>query len=54
MRNTERQEDQFLLKEKKSAMDGVTQWIECQPVSQRVAGSIPSQGTCLGCKPGPQ
>ena len=23
-------------------------------VKQRVAGSIPSQGTCLGCGPGPQ
>ena len=33
---------------------GVAQWIGCQPVNQRVAGSIPSQGTCLGCEPGPQ
>ena len=32
---------------------GVAQWIECQPVNQRVAGSIPSQGTCLNCGPGP-
>ena len=32
----------------------MAQWVECQPVSQRVAGSIPSQGTCLGCGPGPQ
>ena len=31
------------------ALAGVTQRIECQPVNQRVAGSIPSQGTCLGC-----
>ena len=23
-------------------------------VNQRVTGSIPSQGTCLGCEPGPQ
>ena len=23
-------------------------------LSQRVIGSIPSQGTCLGCRPGPQ
>ena len=30
------------------------QWIECRPVNQRVAGSIPSWGTCLGCGPGPQ
>ena len=33
---------------------GVAQWIECRPVNQRVAGSIPSQGTCLGFRPGPQ
>ena len=32
----------------------VAQWIECWPANQRVAGSIPSQGTCLGCGPGPQ
>ena len=29
------------------ALAGVAQWIECQPVNQRVAGLIPSQGTCL-------
>ena len=28
--------------------------VECQPVNQRVVGLIPSQGTCLGCRPGPQ
>ena len=33
---------------------GVAQWIEHQTAMQRVAGSIPSQGTCLGCRPGPQ
>ena len=33
---------------------GVAQWIECWPVNQRVACSILSQGTCLGCRPGPQ
>ena len=38
----------------KLALAGVAQWIECWPVNQRVAGSIPSQGTCLGCEPGPQ
>ena len=37
-----------------TALVGVAQWIECGPVNQRVAGSIPSQGTCLGCGPGPQ
>ena len=30
------------------------QWIECQSVNQRGAGSIPSQGTFLGFGPGPQ
>ena len=38
----------------KLALAGVAQWIECQPMNQRVPGSIPSQGTCLGCGPGPQ
>ena len=32
----------------------VVQWIEPQPANQRVAGSMPSQGTRLGCRPGPQ
>ena len=36
------------------ALAGVAQWTECQPGNQRVAGSIPSQGTRLGCRPGPQ
>ena len=31
----------------------MARWIECQTVKQRVTGSIPSQGTCLGCRPGP-
>ena len=42
------------LKSAFSALAGVTQWIEHQPVNQRVASSIPSQGSCLGCGPGPQ
>ena len=33
---------------------GVSQWIERRPVNQRVTVLIPSQGTCLGCGPGPQ
>ena len=37
----------------KKALAGVAQWIECRPVNQRVAGWIPSQGTCLGCGLGP-
>ena len=38
----------------KVALAGAAQWIECQPENQRVAGLIPSQGTCLGCWPGAQ
>ena len=30
---------------------GVAQRIECWPANQKVAGSIYSQGTCLGCRP---
>ena len=36
-----------------SALAGVAQWIECRPVNQKGTGSIPSQGTCLACRPGP-
>ena len=32
---------------------GVAQWIERQPVNQKVTSLIPSQGTGLGCGPGP-
>ena len=35
------------------ALADVTQWIECQPVKQGVTGSIPRQGTGLGCGRGP-
>ena len=35
------------------ALPSVAQWIECLTVNQRVAGSIPSQGTYLGCGPIP-
>ena len=48
MRESDRQNSEH------SALAGVAQWIECQLVNQRVAGSIPSQRTCLGCRPGPQ
>ena len=41
-------------KECTAALDGVAQWTECWTANQRVAGSIPSQGTCLGCGPGAQ
>ena len=33
---------------------GVAQWIEYWPENQRVAGSIPHQGTFLCCEPGAQ
>ena len=36
------------------ALAGVAQWNECRPLNQGVAGLIPSQGTCLGCRPVPQ
>ena len=35
------------------ALAGVAQWIECWPVNQKVSVSIPSQGTCLDCRPHP-
>ena len=41
-------------KKRNKALAGVAQWFECQPADQKVAGSIPNQGTCLGCRPGPQ
>ena len=28
----------------------VAQWIECRLVNQNATGSIPGQGTCLGCR----
>ena len=36
------------------ALASVAPWIERWPVNQRVTGSIPGQGTHLGCEPGPQ
>ena len=38
---------------KTEALAGTGQWIELQTVNHRVASSIPSQGTCLGCWPAP-
>ena len=37
-----------------TSLTGVAQWIERGTVKQRVTGLTPSQGTCLGCGPGPQ
>ena len=36
------------------ALAVVAQWVERQHANQKVSSSIPSQGTCLGCQPGPQ
>ena len=36
------------------ALAGVAQWVEHWPVNTKVTGSIPGQGTSLGCVPGPQ
>ena len=44
----------ILVVKRKVVLFGVAQWIECWPENQRVTGSIPNQGTCLGCGPGPQ
>ena len=35
------------------AMTGVAQWVGRWPANQKVTSSIPTQGTCLGCGPGP-
>ena len=42
-----------LLKQIIIALADVALWTECQSVNQRVTGLIPSQGTYLGCQPGP-
>lgn len=31
------------------ALAAVIQWVECQPMNRKVAGSISCEGTCLGC-----
>ena len=36
------------------ALAGVAQWIERWPVKCKAASLIPSEGTRLGCRPGPQ
>ena len=43
----------LLIKNPFSVLAGVAQWIEHWPVNQRVASSIPSQGTYLGFGPAP-
>ena len=44
----------IIMKKDIGALTAVAQWIEPGSVNQKVAGLIPHQGTCLGCKPGPQ
>ena len=44
----------YLKKISSVALAGMAKWIECWPKNQRVAGSIPSQGTWLHCRLGPQ
>ena len=44
----------YLKKKLYVSLAGAAQWIECQPANQKIAGSIPSQGTCLGGGPDPQ
>ena len=46
--------DFYCISIKLQSLAGVVQWFECRPANQRLAGSIPSQDTCLGCGPGPQ
>ena len=36
------------------ALTGVAQWVRHHPANATFAGSIPSQGTHLDCRPGPQ
>ena len=42
----------LLLNNNRIALPGATQWVECLPANQRVAGLIPGHGACLGCGPG--
>ena len=42
------------LEKKSQAQAAVAQWIERWPANHRVPSSIPSWGTCLGCRPGSQ
>ena len=40
----------FPLKILKMGLTGIAQWV----ANQKVISLIPSQGTCLGCRPGPR
>ena len=39
----------YYINHKKFSYAGMAQWIEHRPANQRVAGSIPNWGMCLGC-----
>ena len=41
-------------KAKVADLAAVAQWSERWPENQRVTSLIPTQGTCLGCRPSPQ
>ena len=43
----------FYLKVLQQALALVAQWAGHHPTNGKVASSIPGQGTCLGCGPGP-
>ena len=40
-------------KSKEGALTGVAQWVGHPPADQKVASSVPGQGTHLGCRPDP-
>ena len=42
--------DNYGIKDTTSTLAGVAQWLERQPLKQRVVGLIPSQVTCLGAR----
>ena len=44
----------FLWKMASGALAGVAQLVGYHPTNQKVTGSIPGQGKCLGCGFGPQ
>ena len=46
--------ESFDFKMANGALAGVALWTERRPVNQGDTNLIPSQGTCLGCGPGPQ
>ena len=43
-----------LIQDSGVTLAGVAQWIDHRPMNPKVTGSIPGQGPCLGCGPGPQ